>query len=109
MAKYQDGHYLELPRSIYTDYRFLQLSDSAKWLFLVLKELEHRFTGPDRDYFYRTNAELAQDCGWSIKKLERVKPQLANSGLIETWQTHWIIPETGKKSEKHVTAYRIPL
>lgn len=109
MAKYQDGHYLELPRSIYTNERFLQLSDSAKWLFLVLKELEHRFTGSDRNYFYRINEELARDCGWSVKKLERVKPQLINSGLIETWQAHWMDPNTGKKSEKHVTAYRILL
>lgn len=107
MAKYQRGHYIELPRSIFTDERFLKLSDSAKWLFLILKELEHRYSGSKEDWFFRSNKELAEDCGWNIKKLERVKPELIESGLINSWQMHWRDPETGKKSEKHISAYRV--
>ena len=107
MAKYQHGHYIELPRSLFTDERYLKLSDSAKWLYLVLKEDEHRFTGPKEDFFFRSNEDLASDCGWQKSKLGRVKPELINSGLIQTWQMHWLDKDTGKKSEKHVTAYRI--
>jgi hypothetical protein len=107
MAKYQDGHYLELPRQIFTNSTFLNLSDSAKWLYFVLKEDEHKFTGSKEDFFFRSNEDLAKDCGWNIKKLERYKAELLKSGLITTWPMHWINKETGKKSEKHVTAYRI--
>jgi hypothetical protein len=45
MAKYQDGHFLQLPRSLFNDERFTELSDAAKWLFLVLKEDEHGSLG----------------------------------------------------------------
>jgi hypothetical protein len=107
MAKYQDGHYLELPRAIFTDDRFLNLSDAGKWLFLVLKELEHRYTGENEDFFYRSNEDLARDCGWTKSKLVRIKPEVVNSGLVQTWQMHWIDKNTGKKSEKHVTAFRM--
>lgn len=107
MSKYQQGYFLQIPRSLFTDERFITLSDEAKWLFFVLKEDEHRFTGEGENFFFRTNADLARDCGWHIKKLERIKPEILSSGLVQTWKMHWIDPNTGKKSEKHVTAYRI--
>lgn len=107
MAKYQDGHFLQLPRSLFNDERFTGLSDAAKWLFLVLKEDEHRFSGNGEDFFYRSNEDLARDCGWTKSKLVRIKPEVVNSGLVQTWQMHWIEKSTGKKSEKHVTAFRI--
>jgi len=107
MSKYQAGHYLELPRAIFIDQRFIKLSDAGKWLYLVLKELEHRYTGKGEDFFFRSNEDLARDCGWYTSKLVRIKPEVVNSGLVQTWQMHWIDKNTGKKSEKHVTAYRI--
>lgn len=109
MSKYQQGHYIELPRSLFTDKRFLELSDAGKWLFLVLKELEHRYTGMNEDFFFRSNEDLAKDCGWRRTKLTRAKEELKNSGLIQIWQTHWLDQKTGKKSEKHITAYRLNL
>lgn len=107
MAKYQRGHFLELPRSLFMDERFLNLSDAGKWLYLVLKEDEHKFTGKGEDFFFRSNEDLAKDCGWKRTKLTRAKDEIIKSGLIETWQMHWIDRHTKKKSEKHVTAYRI--
>lgn len=107
MSKYQAGHYLQLPRSLFTDERFMQLSDAGKWLYITLKELEHRYTGEKETFFFRSNEDLAGDCGWHVKKLERIKGEVIKSGLIQTWQMHWENPETGKKTEKHVTAYRI--
>ena len=108
MAKYQVGHYLELPREIYIDPAFLRLSDSAKWLYIVLKEDEHRFSGTNEDWFFRSNEDLSKDCGWKRTKLTRIKQELTKSGLIDTWQIHRLADvDTGKKSEKHVTAYRL--
>jgi len=107
MAKYQSGHYMELPRQIFLDPTFLKLSDSAKWLYFVLKEDEHRFTRKGEDFFFRCNEDLAKDCGWTTSKLGRIKPEVVNSGLVQTWQMHWIT--NGKKSEKHITAWRLNL
>jgi hypothetical protein len=106
--KYQDGYFIQLPRDIFSNMQFLSLSDSAKWLYIILKELEHRYTGSSKeDFFFRSNQDLAEDCGWSLRKTIRVKKELEESGLIQTWQMHWIDKETNKKSEKHVTAYRL--
>lgn len=44
MAKHGNKFYLELPRKIFTD-EYKSLSTNAKWLYAVLKELEHRFAG----------------------------------------------------------------
>jgi len=110
MPKRSDKPYIELPRSIFINESFLKLSDSQKWLYVVLKECEHRYTGPKEDFFFRSNEDLAKDCGWTVKKLERVKSQLLeNKDLLFTWQMHWIDKNTGKKSEKHVTAYRLKI
>lgn len=106
MSKYQSGYFIQLPRSLFKNERFMGLSDSAKWLFMVLKEDEHRYTGEGENFFYRSNVDLAEDCGWNIKKLERIKPEVLSSGLVETWMMHWT-KENGKLSETHVTAYRI--
>ena len=107
MSKYQQGHFIQVPRSLFSDERFMQLSDSSKWLFIVLKELEHRYTGQGEDFFFRSNEDLAADCGWSLRKFNRIKQELITSGLIQTWYTHWQNSETGKKSEKHISAYRL--
>lgn len=107
MSKYQQGHFIQIPRSLFTDERFMQLSDAGKWLFMVMKELEHRYTGQNENYFFRSNEDLAQDCSWSLRKVNRIKQELISSGLIQTWQMHWVDPETGKKSEKHISAYRL--
>ena len=52
MAKYGNSSYLELPKKIFTD-EYKGLSTNAKWLYVVLKELEHRLTGkgPDNSFF----------------------------------------------------------
>ena len=108
MAKYGNTEYMQLTRSIVNEYD--NLSNGAKWLFVVLNELEHRFTtGREggQDFFFRTNAALAKDARVSETTLKRQKAELKKSGLVQIWQMHWTDPKTGKKSEEKVTAYRI--
>ena len=76
-------------------------------LYDTLVELEHRFTGRRVNYFIRTLAELAVDSSLSKSTVERLIPKLIEVKAIETWQGHFIEPETGKKSEKHMTFFRI--
>lgn len=107
MPKYLNGYFLQVSRHVFRNKTFLNLSDSAKWLYFVLKEVEHQFSGTNEDFFYRSNEDLAKDCDWNLRKLNRIKQELIASGLIQTWQMHWKDKETGKKSERHITAYRL--
>jgi len=105
--KRKQGNYIQLSRKLFNDPAWQKLSRTAKWLYVVLNELEHRFTGAKVDFFYRSNEELAKDAGMSLPTLKRAKKELIKAGLIETWNMHWEDPETGKLSEQHVTAFRI--
>ena len=104
--KHNNSDYLQLSRKVFRP-EYDYLSNNAKWLFVVLNELEQRFTGKKEDFFFRTNENLASDAGIGIAKLKRVKAELVKSDLIHTWRMHFIDNKTGKKSEKTVTAYRI--
>lgn len=107
--KHGNEFFLELSRHLFTD-EYSDLSQNAKWLFVVLNELEQRFTGGknNRDYFLRSDNELSKDSGMSISTLKRAKAELIKTDLIQTWQSHWILDKESKKlSEKHITAYRI--
>lgn len=110
MAKYDNSHYMQLTRKLFCS-PYSEMSQNAKWLYVVLKELEQRYCGGanNRDFFIRSDSELAIDSGMSIATLKRAKKELLGySDLIETWQTHWIVDKkTNKKSEKHITAFRI--
>lgn len=104
--KHNNTFYLQLTREIFTE-KYNYLSNNAKWLFVVLNELEQRYTGSEEDFFFRSNKELAKDCGFSESVLKRAKAELVNTDLIETGPMHFINKATGKKSEKHVSYYKI--
>lgn len=104
--KYGNSFYLELTREIFTE-KYNSLSINAKWLFVVLNELEQRYAGNREDFFYRTNEELAKDCGFGLSTLKRAKAELLETDLVQSWQAHFIDQDSNKKSEKHFTCYRI--
>lgn len=105
--KHGNTHYMQLTRKLFSDENYKNLSQNAKWLFVVLNELEHRYTGKNEDFFTRSDAQLAADAQMSLSTLKRTKKELTNTDLIQTWQCHWIYKDTGKKSQQHYTAYRI--
>lgn len=105
MAKHGNSFYLELPRKIFTD-DYKGLSTNAKWLYAVLKELEHRLTGRGKDSsFFQSDKDLSEVSGIKRTALKEAKKELRESGLIETWQGHF--EANGKLSRKHITYYRI--
>ena len=105
--KYGNDYYLQLSRHLFAD-KYKNMSINAKWLYVVLNELEQRFTGKDKDWFFRTDEELAKDAGMSEKTLKRAKSELRESGLVEITLAHFVDKQTGEKSKKKVTAYKIP-
>lgn len=104
--KHGNTFYLELTREIFSE-EYADLSVGAKWLFVVLNELEQRYTGKDCDFFFRTDEQLVKDTGFSINTLRKYKAELKNTDLIKIGKGHWRNPDTGKKSENHFTAYKI--
>lgn len=104
--KHGNSFYLELTRELFTE-EYKTLSNGAKWLFVVLNELEQRYTGKGCDYFYRTDEELAKDAGMPLRSMKRAKAELRNTELVKMWNGHFVDEETGKKSEKKFSCYRI--
>jgi len=105
MSKYKEGNYIQLSRELFNDDRFKGLSLNAKWLYVVLNELEHKFTRRKENYFFRSNEDLANDTGLSISSVKRAKEELRS--VVQMWQMHWKDTETGKLSKKKITAFRI--
>ena len=104
--KYGNQFYIQLSREIFTE-KYAGLSVNAKWLYVVLNELEHRYTGENRDFFTRSNAQLSKDSGLSLSTLKRAKSELIKTNLIQTWKSHFIDPDTNKMSTLYYSAYRI--
>lgn len=105
--KHNNIYYLQLTRRLF-DEPYKDLSINAKWLFVVLNELEQRYTGDKTEnYFYQSNEDLADLCGFSLSTLKRAKAELLKTDLVQSWQGHFEFTDTGKKSEKHFTYYRI--
>ena len=104
--KHGNTFYIELSREIFTP-KYSDLSQNAKWLFVVLNELEQRFTGSKKDFFFRTNEDLTKDTGMSMVPLKKAKADLMKTKLIEVKKCHFRCEETGKLSEKRVTTYKI--
>lgn len=103
--KYKNGFYLQLSRKIF-DPKYQDLSTSAKWLYIVLCENEHKFTNGKQKWFYRSDADLAEDTGWSLATVKRAKAELLRTDLVKTKKVHFM-DDNGKKSTKRITTYEM--
>lgn len=100
--------FMQVSRAIF-DKEHAHLSNGAKMLFVVLNELEQRYCGRGKDWFYRTDEELAKDMNVSIHTLQKYKAELKNGAkdLVRINKMKWIDEISGKLSEKAVTSYHI--
>lgn len=105
--KYKKTNFIQVKREIFNDEEYKDLSKDACWLYIVLNELEHRYTGEKTTYFFRSNEDLCIDCRMKLSTFKKAKKELLVTNLIQSWQMHWIDKETNKKSKKKVTAYSI--
>ena len=104
--KHNNTFYMQLSRAIFTE-EYKDLSNNAKWLFVVLNELEQRYTGRKEKWFFRTDEELAEDCGWSLRTFKRAKKELAETDLVRIGKMHYADQKSGTKSKVHKTSYEI--
>lgn len=105
--KYNNSHFMQVSRKLF-EYSFEELPHYSRYIFFVMNELEHKYTGDrGQQYFYRSNKELALDCGLSVKTIQRYKKYLIDLKLIKHWKMHFFDEETKKYSEHRVSAYQI--
>ena len=108
MPKERKEFFIPFPRQLFKE--DTGLSWKSKWLYTVLCELEHRFTGKKKvDFFFRTQSDLSKDTGMTVNTNRKCRRELESKGWIQTWKMHWLDPETGKKSEKHTIAFRLKI
>ncbi len=105
--KYKHGNFFQVCNDAIDILAAENISTSARWLYMVLCKLEHRFTGKNENFFFRSNKDLQNDSGLSGKTIVKAIRELKKIHFIETWQMHWINNDTEKKSQKHITAFRI--
>ena len=68
MSKYNGSNpFIQLSRSIFNP--DCKLSFRAKWLYTVLSELEHRYTGEKEDFFFRAQHDLRNDCSRDLRTI----------------------------------------
>lgn len=103
MPKYKDGNFVQINRDIFK----AEYHHNSILIYVVLSELEHRFTGKKENFFFRSLTDLAKDCRMNRTTVIKYRKPLIDDKWLQTWQMHWINPETQKKSEKKITAYRV--
>ena len=84
-----------------------KISCSTRWLYVYLIYLEHLYTGTEEDFFFHSIDQIKLATGISNKTIVKAIKTLNDLQLIQSWQMRWVDPKTGKKSEKHITAFRI--
>uniref|UniRef100_A0A7V3KPD3 Uncharacterized protein n=1 Tax=candidate division WOR-3 bacterium TaxID=2052148 RepID=A0A7V3KPD3_UNCW3 len=72
--KYRDGNFIQINRDLFK----YSISPGAKWLYVVLCELEHKFTDGwgHKDYFYRITEDLEKDSGLTAKTIRKYREEL---------------------------------
>ncbi len=103
MPKYKNGNFVQINRDIFKE----DYHHNTIYIYVVLSELEHRYTGERDDFFFRALSDLAQDCKMNKNTIIKYRQILIDDKWVYTWKMHYIDKATKKKSEKHVTAYRI--
>jgi hypothetical protein len=78
MSKYKDTNYVQVNREILHD--FCDLRWRAKWLYIILSELEHRFTGAKADFFFRSQKDLSKDSGMKPHTNRKYRKELIDKG-----------------------------
>lgn len=71
--------FIKINRMIFQEPYCSQLSYTAKWLYIVLRDLELRLCEFDSNEFTRTDKELVEDTGLSEKTLKKCKRELKHS------------------------------
>ncbi len=108
MAKYNKGNYFQVNKDIFrkvNESSTLKLSD--KFLFITLLKLENELTNSNRNYFFRSIANLCQDTGLSNKTIISGLNRLAKDKFIKKWRAPLKRKGNHKNTRETITFIRI--
>lgn len=101
---YINGDWFKCSKDIVKD---KTLSQSAKWLYVVLSELNNCYSGK-QGIFTRLNKDLKIDCGMSDKTLKKAKKELIEKGYIKVWHNNlWSDNEHVRKTTYSICYYKL--
>lgn len=104
MDIYNNGDWFKCSKEIVRDNN---ISQSAKWLYVVLSCLNNQF-GKEKGFFTRTNNQLCDDANLSSGTLKKAKNELIDNGYIEVWHNQlWQGKEIEKKTTFRICYIRI--
>lgn len=107
MARKTNNNYMKISRELLSNGH--DLSRKAILLYLWLNELEQRYTEEDgeRDWFMKSDKELAKVSGMSVGIVKEAKKELREKGFIEVSRGGWNFKTTGKSSISQPTVYKL--
>lgn len=102
MSKRTKAPFIKIPEE-FANEKISLLSSQAVKLYNHLTFLDNKYTTEERDYFFRSNQDIADELDISLPTFKRIKKELLEKcpDLIESWQVN--VPG----SAKHITAYRL--
>ena len=104
MDIYNNGDWFKCSKEIVRDNN---ISQSAKWLYVVLSCLNNQF-GKEKGFFTRTNNQLCYDANLSSGTLKKAKNELIDNGYIKVWHNQlWQDKEIEKKTTFRICYIRI--
>jgi hypothetical protein len=112
--KNREGDFFTVPHRLLRDYTFdpekkeeqNYLSRGAAYLFVVLCHLENVFCMEGKEWFYRTDRELASDAGLSFNTLRKYKGELKQHPELITIRQQAMRTKKGM-SEESPTHYHL--
>lgn len=106
--KYRKGDYLQIPRQIFRETKFINLSAGAKAMYFLLKEFEHQYSEKSCEgWFYKSDKDIGDLLNLSVGTVRKCKKELLDINIISARVSKPIDVTTGKKSEKGITEYKI--
>ena len=116
MAKYKKGNYYQAYKVI-DDPRLKGLPYQCIYIYQILQELEHKYTCEEKQYFFRSDSDFANDCRMPISTFKKYKAILLERNeklrknkipLFLMWQNVLTNSKTGNHSYKHISHYIFP-
>lgn len=106
--KYGNNYFMQLSRAICDGEHVKNLSVGARLLFVTLNELEQKYCNHNKDFFFRSDNQLADDMGVSPRAIKKYKAELREYATdLVTMKKGRYVDENGKYSEQAYTSYHI--
>mgnify|MGYP001270228118 CR=1 FL=1 len=84
MSKYKADNFIQVDRSLFKIPKFMALTTQAKWLYICLVELEHKYTPGEKreETFFHSDKSISEMSGIPLRSFKRRKKELIEAGFV---------------------------